>query len=111
VIHHFRNRYKGSLIVNVGLNADHGARLISEGAADLVAFGRDYIANPDLVERITASAPLNPIRPEHYYGSSPVGYTDYPFLHQYSRKPRPESPRGSRLGFGDLAGAKKTATE
>ena len=82
VIHHFRNRYKGSLILNVGINAEHGARLISEGAGDLVAFGRDYIANPDLVERIAAGAPLNPGRPENYYGSSAVGYTDYPFLHQ-----------------------------
>ena len=82
VIYHFRNRYKGSLILNVGINAEHGARLISEGAGDLVAFGRDYIANPDLVERIAAGAPLNPGRPENYYGSSAVGYTDYPFLHQ-----------------------------
>jgi len=82
VIHHFRNRYKGSLILNVGINAEHGARLISEGAGDLVAFGRDYIANPDLAERLAAGAPLNPGRPENYYGSSAVGYTDYPFLHQ-----------------------------
>jgi N-ethylmaleimide reductase len=82
VIHHFRKRYEGSLIANVGINAEHGARLIREGAANLVAFGRDYIANPDLVERIAAGAPLNPGRPEHYYGSSAVGYTDYPFLPQ-----------------------------
>lgn len=80
VIHHFRKRYKGSLIANAGINAEHGARLVSEGAANLVAFGRDYIANPDLVERIAAGALLNPGRSEHYYGSSPVGYTDYPFL-------------------------------
>lgn len=82
VIHHFRKRYQGSLILNVGIDAEHGARLISEGAGDLVAFGRDYIANPDLVERIAAGAPLNPGRPENYYGSSAAGYTDYPFLHQ-----------------------------
>ena len=81
-IHHFRKRYEGSLILNVGINTDHGARLVKEGAGDLVAFGRDYIANPDLVERIAAGAPLNPGRPENYYGSSAVGYTDYPFLHQ-----------------------------
>jgi N-ethylmaleimide reductase len=92
VIHHFRNRYKGSLILNVGINAEHGARLISEGAGDLVAFGRDYIANPDLVERIAAGAPLNPGRPENYYGSSAVGYTDYPFLQQ---EPADLAPTGS----------------
>ncbi len=80
VIHHFRKRYDGSLILNVGIDAEHGARLICEGAGDLVAFGRPYIANPDLVERIAAGAPLNEARPEGYYGSSEIGYTDYPFL-------------------------------
>ena len=80
VIHHLRKRYDGSLILNVGINTEHGARLISEGAGDLVAFGRAYIANPDLVERIASGAPLNEGRPDGYYGSSPVGFTDYPFL-------------------------------
>jgi N-ethylmaleimide reductase len=80
VIHHFRKRYDGSLILNVGIDTEDGARLIREGAGDLVAFGRAYIANPDLVERIASGAPLNQGRPEGYYGSSPVGYTDYPFL-------------------------------
>ncbi len=80
VIHHFRKRYDGSLILNVGINVEHGERLIRDGAGDLVAFGRDYIANPDLVERIAAGVPLNAGRPEGYYGSSNVGYTDYPFL-------------------------------
>jgi N-ethylmaleimide reductase len=80
VIHHLRKRYDGSLILNVGINAEHGARLISEGAGDLVAFGRAYIANPDLAERIASGAPLNQGRPEGYYGSSPIGYSDYPFL-------------------------------
>jgi N-ethylmaleimide reductase len=80
VIHHLRKRCDGSLILNVGIDAEHGERLIREGAGDLVAFGRTYIANPDLVERIAAGAPLNEGRPEGYYGSSPIGYTDYPFL-------------------------------
>lgn len=82
VIHHFRKRYKGSLIANAGIDAEHGAQLVSEGAADLVAFGRDYIANPDLVERIAIGTALNSGRPEYYYGSSAVGYIDYPFLGQ-----------------------------
>jgi N-ethylmaleimide reductase len=80
VIHHFRKRYDGSLILNVGIDAEHGARLIREGNGDLVAFGRAYIANPDLAERIAAGAPLNEGRPDGYYGSSPIGYADYPFL-------------------------------
>ena len=80
VVHHFRRLYTGTLILNVGINAQHGARLIAEGAGDLVAFGRDYIANPDLAERIRLDAPLNEPRPEYFYGSSATGYTDYPSL-------------------------------
>jgi len=80
VIHHFRGRYHGALILNVGIDRNHGAEFMREGFGDLIAFGRDYIANPDLVERIRLDAPLNEQRPEGYYGSSPVGYTDYPFL-------------------------------
>jgi N-ethylmaleimide reductase len=82
VVHHFRHLYTGALILNVGINAIHGARLISEGAGDLIAFGRDYIANPDLAERIRLDAPLNELRPEYFYGSSATGYTDYPTLQQ-----------------------------
>ena len=82
VVHHFRRLYTGTLILNVGINAQHGARLIAEGAGDLVAFGRDYIANPDLAERIRRDAPLNEPRPEYFYGSSATGYTDYPTLSQ-----------------------------
>lgn len=59
VIHHFRKIYLGTLILNVDIDAEHGARLVSEGAGDLVAFGRAYIANPDLVERIASGSRLN----------------------------------------------------
>ena len=82
VVHHFRHLYVGTLILNVGINAVHGARLISEGAGDLIAFGKDYIANPDLAERIRLDAPLNEPRPDYFYGSSSTGYTDYPTLPQ-----------------------------
>ena len=80
VVHHFRRRYSGNLILNVGIDQEHGNRLLQEEAGDLIAVGREYIANPDLVERIRLNAPLNQQRPEGFYGSSPVGYTDYPFL-------------------------------
>jgi N-ethylmaleimide reductase len=68
------------LILNVGIDPTHGAKLLCDGLGDLIAFGRAYIANPDLVERIRLDAPLNDHRPEGHYGSSPVGYTDYPFI-------------------------------
>jgi N-ethylmaleimide reductase len=77
VVHHLRRIYTGTLILNVGINAQHAARLIAEGAGDLIAFGRDYIANPDRAERIRHNAPLNEPRPEYFYGSSATGYTDY----------------------------------
>jgi N-ethylmaleimide reductase len=78
VIHHFRKLYSGSLILNTGITPAHGEQLLQEGLGDLVAFGREFIANPDLVQRIRQDAPLNQQRPEGYYGSSSEGYTDYP---------------------------------
>jgi uncharacterized oxidoreductase len=55
---HFRPLFKGTLIANVNIDRDRGNRLIEEGLADLVAFGRPYIANPDLVRRFAENAPL-----------------------------------------------------
>src|SRR6266404_5507117 len=82
VIHHFRKIYHGQMILNVGITREHANDLISAGLGDFVAFGREYIANPDLVERIRLHAPLNEQRPEGYYGETAFGYTDYPFLSQ-----------------------------
>lgn len=54
--------------------------LIARGLIDAVAFGRDFIANPDLPARLQQDAPLNPQRPESFYGGGAEGYTDYPTL-------------------------------
>ena len=78
---HVRQHYDGKIILNVGIDANHGSQLLRDGLADLIAFGRDFIANPDLVERIRVGAPLSPQRPQFYYGATAEGYTDYPFLH------------------------------
>jgi N-ethylmaleimide reductase len=80
VIHHFRKIYHGHLILNVGISREHAAELVAAGLGDFVAFGREYIANPDLVERIRLRAPLNEQRPEGYYGAAAFGYTDYPVI-------------------------------
>jgi N-ethylmaleimide reductase len=80
VIDHFRKIYHGQLILNVGISREHATELVAAGLGDFVAFGREYIANPDLVERIRLRAPLNKQRPEGYYGATAFGYTDYPFL-------------------------------
>jgi N-ethylmaleimide reductase len=75
---HFRPIYKGTLIANVNMNRERGNRLIAEGFADLIAFGRPYIANPDLVHRFAAGAPLAEVDWETVYASGPHGYSDYP---------------------------------
>jgi N-ethylmaleimide reductase len=78
---HFRPIYKGTLIANVKMDRERGNRLIEEGSADLIAFGRPYIANPDLVQRFAADAPLAEVDWETVYGSGPHGYSDYPTYH------------------------------
>lgn len=80
VLHHFRKIFKGQIVGNSGISIKQANRLIADNVVDAVAFGRDYIANPDLVERIRLGAPLNEQRPEGFYGDSPEGFTDYPVL-------------------------------
>jgi N-ethylmaleimide reductase len=75
---HFCAIYKGTLIANVKMDRERGNRLIAEGFADLIAFGRPYIANPDLVQRFAAGAPLAEVDWETVYASGERGYSDYP---------------------------------
>jgi N-ethylmaleimide reductase len=75
---HFRRIYHGTLIANTGMDQDRGNRLIADGLADMVAFGRPFIANPDLVARFVAEVPLADVRWETVYASGPEGYIDYP---------------------------------
>ena len=77
---HFRPLYRGTLIANVKMDHERGNRLIQEGWADFIAFGRPYIANPDLVERFAGNAPLNDIDWTTVYASGAKGYSDYPAL-------------------------------
>ncbi len=77
---HFRPIFKGTLIANVQMAAERGNRLIAEGLADLVAFGRPFIANPDLVERLKIGAPLAEIDWATVYATGREGYCDYPTL-------------------------------
>jgi N-ethylmaleimide reductase len=77
---HFRPIFRGPIIANVNMDAERGNRLIEAGLADLVAFGRPYIANPDLVERFASGAPLAEVDWETVYAAGPRGYSDYPTL-------------------------------
>jgi len=80
VLHHFRKLYSGTLMLNVDISPGRGEQLLREGLGELIAFGRDYIANPDLVDRIRTGSRFNPQRPEGYYGATAEGYTDYPTM-------------------------------
>ncbi|MBM7170463.1 alkene reductase [Streptomyces sp. G44] len=80
-----RPRWHGTLIANVGENGDPttreaGEALLASGAADLVSYGRAFIANPDLPARFAAGAPLQEIDGSLLYGAGAEGYTDYPSL-------------------------------
>jgi N-ethylmaleimide reductase len=77
---HFRPLYQGHLIANVDMTQERGNRLIEAELADSIAFGRLYIANPDLPERFLAGAKLNEVSWPTVYASGPKGYTDYPTL-------------------------------
>jgi N-ethylmaleimide reductase len=77
---HFRPLYHGHIIANVEMTQERGNRLIVDGLADSIAFGRPYIANPDLPERFLAAAPLNEVDWTTVYASGPKGYIDYPVL-------------------------------
>ena len=70
--------YNGHIIANVEMTQERGNSLIEEGLADSIAFGRPYIANPDLPQRFLANAPLNQIDWPTVYASGPTGYVDYP---------------------------------
>jgi len=75
-----RARFHGPIIGAGAYTPEKAEDLIGKGLIDAVAFGRDYIANPDLVERLERKAELNPQRPESFYGGGAEGYTDYPTL-------------------------------
>ena len=77
---HFRPLYQGHLIANVDMTQERANRLIEAGLADSIAFGRPYIANPDLPERFLTGAKLNEVSWPTVYASGPKGYTDYPTL-------------------------------
>jgi len=76
----FRNAFQGVLISAGGYDGSSAAEAVSRGYADAVAFGRWFIANPDLPERIKLGAELNPYDRRTFYGGTAKGYTDYPTL-------------------------------
>ncbi len=75
-----RGVYTGAVVACGGYTAASAAALVASGGTEAVAFGRDYISNPDLVARIAAGAPLSPPDQATFYTPGEKGYTDYPAL-------------------------------
>ena len=75
-----RSRFPGALMTNNCYQGDDAQTALNTGKADLVAFGRAFIANPDLVRRLHENKPLNPLREVGMYGGGAEGYIDYPAL-------------------------------
>jgi len=73
---------RGAWLVNNGYDRELAEKALAEGYADLVAFGRPFIANPDLVARLRQNAPLNEPDKSTFYGGGARGYIDYPPLAQ-----------------------------
>lgn len=75
-----KREFGGIYIANEGFTPESAEKLVASGEADAVSFGRAFIANPDLPERIKRGAPLNDLDLDTLYGNSSKGYTDYPSL-------------------------------
>ena len=74
-----RGKFKGTIIAAGGFTKETAEAILNAGHADLVAFGRYFIANPDLPERFRLNLPLNPYDRATFYGGGARGYVDYPF--------------------------------
>lgn len=73
-----RSNFRGTVIRNGGLDRNSGEKLLEADEADLIAYGRPFIANPDLVYRFSEDLPLNEAEPDTFYSPGEEGYTDYP---------------------------------
>jgi N-ethylmaleimide reductase len=79
-----RRRFSNTYIANNGYDLELAGTRLAQDKADLIAFGRPFIANPDLVERLKTGAPLAAFNPATLYGGGAEGYIDYPSLAEAS---------------------------
>jgi N-ethylmaleimide reductase len=80
--HLVRPRYDGPLVVAGEYDRESGEAALQNDEADLVAYARRFLANPDLPERFAQNAPLNDWDRDTFYGGDADGYTDYPTLEE-----------------------------
>lgn len=78
IIKHLRTQYTGVLMLAGGYEAETAEQALSSGRGDIIAFGRKFIANPDLPARLKAGVPLNNADGTTFFGGSEAGYIDYP---------------------------------
>ena len=78
--HEFKNAGGGAVILSGGYDRERAEADLTSGAADLIGYGRPFISNPDLVERLRNGAPLAVPDQATFYSPGSVGYTDYPGL-------------------------------
>lgn len=76
-----RDAFAGPFILAGGFDQAHAEQALRDGRTDLIAMGRPFLANPDLVERLRQGSPLNAADPQTFYTPGEKGYTDYPALH------------------------------
>jgi N-ethylmaleimide reductase len=76
----FRGSFEGCIISAGGYDSERARNAVEGGHVDAVAFGRHFIANPDLPERIRKNLAFNRYDRSSFYGGTEKGYTDYPFL-------------------------------
>ena len=77
---HIRKAFDGPLVLNSDYTLARAQAALDAGEADAITFGRPFLANPDLVERLRRDAPLNPDVMATWYSQGPEGYIDYPAL-------------------------------
>jgi N-ethylmaleimide reductase len=82
IAEHFRPLYNGNLMINAGFDQKSGNNIIEKGYADMVAFGKLFISNPDLPKRFEKNAKLTEWDEDTFYVSGKKGYTDYPKLEE-----------------------------
>jgi N-ethylmaleimide reductase len=79
---HYRPIYHGNLMINAGFDQQSGNKIIKDGFADMVSYGKLFISNPDLPNRFEKNAPLAEGDQNTFYGGGKEGYIDYPTLEE-----------------------------
>lgn len=79
VIKYFRKIYKGIIVGNGGFDREKAIEYVENNYCDIIAFGKLFISNPNLPEKLKANVPLNDWEVKTFYGGNEIGYIDYPF--------------------------------